>query len=437
MNPWRARGTLAGCTQPIAPNRTLSPRGRVKILFVSPWYPWPPDTAGAHQRIFHLVAGMARNHDVTLVALSPDGAPEGQDAGDSRDPLPTICERVIRVSDAHCRFRVYGAMSEAARYRATMRAMVTSRLAATVGLWRSPDLARVLRELRGGPYDVAWAERTWIAEQVRDAGFAPIVVDLDDVESIAFSRWLAQRPFDKWTPLLLAELVKTRLYEQRIPQRFKVATVCKNTDRDVFGPMRSRIAVLPNGVELSTMPVAASELDGEVLFVGNLASPPNVDAVLYFAREILPELRRLHPAVRFTIAGRMPPPDVRALHDGARCLVTGAVPDLDRFYAAASVVVVPIRTGGGTRIKLLDALGHGKAVVATTVGAEGLDLRPGTDLLLADDAAAFARECARLMKDAALRRRLGESGRARVLGLYSWQRVEEKAEMILREISAR
>lgn len=377
---------------------------------------------------------MARNHDVTLVAFSADGAQEPRDAGDSRDPLPTLCERVIRVSDAHCRFRAFSGMSEGERYRATLRALVTSRLAATVDLWRSPDLARALRELRAGPrFDVAWAERTWIGEQVRDAGFTPIVVDLDDVESVAFSRWLAQRPFDKWTPLLLAELIKTRLYEQRIPRRFTVATVCKDSDRDVFGSMRHRIAVLPNGVEPRAIPVTAAEADSEVMFVGNMASPPNVDAVLYFAHEILPELRRLHPAVRFTVAGRMPPPDVRALHDGAQCCVAGAVTDLDRFYGTASVVVVPIRTGGGTRIKLLEALGHGKAVVASTVGAEGLDLRPGTDLLLADDAATFARQCARLLKDAALRQRLGESGRARAVGLYSWESVAEKAEMILRQ----
>jgi glycosyltransferase involved in cell wall biosynthesis len=119
------------------------------------------------------------------------------------------------------------------------------------------------------------------------------------------------------------------------------------------------------------------------------------------------------------------------LHDGSTCVVHGLVPDVTPYFEQAAVVVAPIRQGSGTRLKVLEALGRGKAVVATSVAAEGLDLRPGVDLEIADDPEAFARACAHLLADPAARRELGATGRRRVLERYRWEDIGAMAEKVL------
>jgi glycosyltransferase involved in cell wall biosynthesis len=143
---------------------------------------------------------------------------------------------------------------------------------------------------------------------------------------------------------------------------------------------------------------------------------------------VLPGIRRSRPNATFVVAGRAGNTPIESLHDGHSCLLTGEVADLTPYFAEAAVVVVPMRGGGGTRLKLLEALGRGKAVVATSVGAEGLDVRPEMDLLIADDSGTFAEACVRLMNDREMRRRLGSSGRRRILERYQWSAIAARVE---------
>jgi glycosyltransferase involved in cell wall biosynthesis len=125
------------------------------------------------------------------------------------------------------------------------------------------------------------------------------------------------------------------------------------------------------------------------------------------------------------------PAQVLALHDGRTCAVADSVPDVAGYLEAATLMVVPLRRGAGTRLKVLEALAHGKAVVSTSVGAEGLDLRPGVDLEIADDAESFARACARLLDDPEARCRMANAGRERVLSRYTWEQVCKSAEQAI------
>jgi glycosyltransferase involved in cell wall biosynthesis len=160
-----------------------------------------------------------------------------------------------------------------------------------------------------------------------------------------------------------------------------------------------------------------------MLFLGSMGYPPNIDAATHFAGEILPRIRQQRPSARFSIVGKETANEVSRLHDGETCIVHGAVSDVAPHYAAAGLVVAPIRLGAGTRLKVLEALMFGKAVVGTSIAIEGLDLRPGVDLEVADSPDAFAQACLSLMQNERRRRQLGEAGRQRVCELYDWSRI--------------
>jgi glycosyltransferase involved in cell wall biosynthesis len=164
-----------------------------------------------------------------------------------------------------------------------------------------------------------------------------------------------------------------------------------------------------------------------MLFVGSMGYDPNADAVKWFMRDIMPDILRQHPPARLAVVGKEVGADVQKLHDGRSCIVHGAVPEVAPFYAAAGIVVVPIRLGAGTRLKVLEALMLGKPIVATPMAVEGIDLQPGQHYEVAENERAFARICVELMRDEARRRRLAEAGRQRVIELYQWARIGDLA----------
>ncbi len=397
----------------------------MKLLFVSSLRPWPTHT-GAAQRVYHILEGFTRSHRVTLVNLvQRTAAPV-----DETFPLRERCERVIEVSSATCAVNRTRRYHEWPSVHDRVISLISSPQPSLIRRWKSPELLQALRILRASDdFDAVWVVRSYIAEMVRAAGFQRLVVDVDDIESAAMARMLKVSGPSRSKPLQWAEWLKLDRYERRLPGRFSRLVVCKAEDRGFFGAdAEPRVFVVPNGT--AAFPPTAPELEvpGEVLFVGVLNYAPNIDAVRYFRADILPLLRHSSPATRFQIVGLRPDPDVLALDNGADCVVTGSVPDVTPYYARASVVAVPLRLGAGTKLKVLEALARGKAVVSTSVGIEGIDVRPGVDLEVADTPAEFAQACHRLLHDPAARRRLGESGRALVLERYGWNWAVEQAE---------
>jgi glycosyltransferase involved in cell wall biosynthesis len=158
---------------------------------------------------------------------------------------------------------------------------------------------------------------------------------------------------------------------------------------------------------------------------------PNIDAMQFFVREVFPLIRREVPETRLLVVGRDPVPEVVKLHDGRSVIVTGEVPDVALYYRQAAIVVAPIRFGGGTRIKILEAMAHSKAVVATTAGAEGLDVECGRHLLIADSPSEFAQACLKLIRNPLLRQKLGEQGWKLVHDNYQWTSIERRVQQVV------
>jgi glycosyltransferase involved in cell wall biosynthesis len=246
----------------------------------------------------------------------------------------------------------------------------------------------------------------------------PVVFDLDDIEHRSLARAIAQPPVWAGKYLAYLQLPALWLAERRAMRLAKRTFVCSVADRDyVRRTMRvGRVSVIPNAVETGpTIPVPAAHT---ALFLGSLLYPPNRNAAIYLMLEIWPRVRRQVPEARLTIAGQNP--EAVPGHDDppAGVAFSGFVKDLGPLYAGTRVVCAPIFAGGGTRIKIVEAAAHGRPVVSTTLGAEGLELDDGREILLRDDPDSFAAAVVDLMRDAERARRIGEAARAAVERTY-------------------
>jgi glycosyltransferase involved in cell wall biosynthesis len=400
--------------------------GRKKVLFLADFCPWPLDN-GYRQRMFHLIRALSARHDVTLATVMPDewrGRPF---------PPAEHCVDLIPLSEAGCAFKMTGRFERWAPARDRLFNLLTSPFPSVVRRFRSGDILATLRKYRDShACDVVWAERPYIAELARQAGFSRIVVDLPDIESQLYARVVRNTRWYASKPLHWLECLKLYVYDQLLPLRFWRLVPCKNEDRLFFRLRRSNVVTLPNGVERYPASRAVGQTDApQLLWVGGLNYESSIDAVRFFAQSILPLIKREYPQARFIVVGRDPIPGLREelVERGATVLTD--VSDLTPNFDMASLFVAPIRMGSGTRLKVLEAMMRQKAVVATSVAAEGLDVRSGVHLELADTAVAFASACCRLLGDATARQTLALSARTHVTDHYLWDQLLTRTESVL------
>ncbi|HEX8728484.1 MAG TPA: glycosyltransferase, partial [Ktedonobacterales bacterium] len=201
----------------------------------------------------------------------------------------------------------------------------------------------------------------------------------------------------------------------------------------------SLIAVAPNGVDLATFSAAppnggaTEEIADRIVFTGTLGYYPNEQAVLHFAARCWPLIREQVPRATWQVVGSNPPDSVRQLDALPGVTVTGTVPSVQPYLAAASVAVVPLLVGSGTRLKILEALAMRKAIVTTSLGCEGIAITAGQHALIADEPDAFAAAVVRLLREPETRVALGAAGRALVEEQYSWDRCAEPLVRVLEE----
>jgi len=232
-------------------------------------------------------------------------------------------------------------------------------------------------------------------------------------------------------------------YEARTLGRFDGVLAVSDADRDTFsrlypGAIRRPAHVVPTGVDTDYFAPSPSGPDSrEMVFTGSMDWLPNEDAMVFFCRDVLPIIRAQEPAVRLTIVGRAPTPAVKRLADAAFVQVTGRVDDVRPYMKDAAVYVVPLRIGGGTRLKIFEAMAMGKAVVSTTVGAEGLPVTSGDHVMLADDPRTFADAVVRLMRNVDRRREIEAAARALVVERYDWSAVAGELETALERFALR
>jgi glycosyltransferase involved in cell wall biosynthesis len=197
-----------------------------------------------------------------------------------------------------------------------------------------------------------------------------------------------------------------------------------------------RLTVVPNGVDTAALPLREGDGDGRsVLFTGTMDYRPNVDAVTWFVETVWPRVRSRRPDARFEIVGRAPRPAVRALGAVEGVEVVGEVPAVEPYFRRAMAYVAPLRIGGGSRLKLLEAFAYGTPVVTTSLGAEGIDMTADRDALVVDAPDAFADALVGLLTDPARARALALAGRRLVEERYDWQALAPRLEQLYEELA--
>jgi sugar transferase (PEP-CTERM/EpsH1 system associated) len=397
----------------------------MRILWVKIGGLWPLNTGG-RLRSFHTIAELARRHRVTVLTT--------HDPADDPTPLGTRladCERVVSIP-----YVVPG--HDSARFALALVRSWFSPLPVDIWRCRVPPLRKaVARHLAGGEVDLCVADYLAAAPNVAMNGRIPSILFTHNVEHMIWKR-LCQVETRAWRRALLeVEWQKLRRYEAQACARAHRTVAVSEADRAMLAEHapRARVDAVPTGVDTTYFqPDGSHETPGSLVFFGSMDWFPNEDGIAHFVEAILPRIRARMPEVSVTVAGRKPPARVRRLAAVPGVRVTGTVEDVRPYVAEAAVCVVPLRVGGGTRLKIFEALAMGKAVVSTSVGAEGLPMIPGQHFLQADDPAAFADATSGLLQDPGRRRALGAAGRRLVEERYSWPQVAREFETICEDV---
>jgi len=284
-------------------------------------------------------------------------------------------------------------------------------------------------------FDVVQVELLHAAHVAAHVRGVRTILDMHNVESVLFRRLVRHQRPGLARVLTWSDAVKLPAYQRRIIPQFDHCLAVSDQDADELRRVvpGARVTVITNGVDPEEFfPQASVAQPNSLVFTGSFTYPPNAEAMVFFCRDVLPRIRAVVPDVRLSIVGQRPGPQVRALGRLPGVEVTGRVPDVRPYLARATVVVVPLRVGSGTRLKILEAMAMGRPIVSTSLGAEGLDVCAGEDLEIADGAASFARAAVALLRDPDRCARLGTHARRTVMQRYAWSIVTDRLESLYR-----
>lgn len=392
----------------------------MRILFVSDSFPFPPDS-GTKVRDYNLIRQLSGRCELSLLAYAFSDKEEAGAAA-----MEQYCQPMETV-----RFR---RQSKWKHLPGVVKCLLAGQPLANKFVY-SPEFAAKLRRLTAERhYDVVQIDCTPMAPYQafieRKNGRLPqtrTALVFIDVNALKFRRQLRyERTANMRLRMLIDWLLMSR-WEARYAERFDLCVMMSALDAERVQRQNPHLnpVVIPNGVDVSDKrPLPETAESADLLFIGTLAHPPWADAVRYFHERIFPLVRERAPQARMLIVGNAPP-DIRELAS-ENVVVTGWVDDVEPYYQQSVLSVVPLRSSGGTRIKILESLAYGRPVVSTSVGCEGLDLQSGCDLLIADDPAEFARQVVRALTDPTLRESLRQHGRLSVEQRYGWDAIADK-----------
>jgi polysaccharide biosynthesis protein PslH len=392
----------------------VNPVRRLRVLVVSPELPRPA-SSGFAKRVYWLARHLARRHLVTLLCYAPSNG-DREVAG-----LRHLLSEVIAIPHQESR----GLTRRLEQVRS-----LPSPLAFHARQLRGVTMQKAIDQtLRTSAFDVVQIESSQMC------GFeyntrAPIVIDEHNIEYELLMRMYEAEGSPGRRAFNYVEYRKFRRSELRWWQEASGCATTSEREQRILQSMApaTPTAVVPNAVDLDYFrPSSATPQPGSVLFVGLLTYRPNLEAVRFLVSEIMPKVWHMRPDARLTVVGHGWASDLEQLR-GPRVVMKGWVPDVRPYLEEAAVVVTPVRIGSGTRFKVLEALAMGKAVVSTSVGCEGLNLRHGEHLLVADEPGAFASHVLAVLNDPSAAIALGEPARAVVSAEYSWDQAGVRLE---------
>jgi glycosyltransferase involved in cell wall biosynthesis len=390
-----------------------------RVLVIGAQFPYPP-RSGFETRFYNVLVQIAKRHDLTLLTY---GDAADRDAAEELRSSFAV-EMVERPPRSQAAKRREQALSLASPVPFAAREL------------RSPELQSALDTLAvKGSFDLVQLESALLWGLRLPPG-AKLVLDEHNVEYEVFARMRESDRSRLRRSFYRVEEARMERFEQRA-WRAADGIVVTSPREDVIVREHApgvATAVVPNAVDLGYFaPTGTAATPHTLVFNGVLDYRPNVDAVEFLVDDVLPLVRRRHPDVRLSIVGRGDRSAIERFA-GQGVEVTGEVPDVRPYLESAAVVVVPIRMGGGTRLKVVEGLALERPMVSTTIGCEGIDVVDGEHLLIADDANGFAAAIGRLFDDEELGRRLGRAGRELMARTYSWDAAGERLDALYRAI---
>lgn len=392
----------------------------MRVLFLSRWYPYPPDN-GARIRVFNLIRQLSRHHEITLLSFV-------------HDPVSSVC---LREMEPYCR----------AVHMVPYEEFHPTRLKALLGFFSARPRSIV---------DTYSREMQALVERVSASSSFDVVV-ASEIDSALYALLLSK------TPCVLEEVELTVLYEQftrrrslvprvryglmwwklsqfivRLLREFRGCTVVSEQERDLLRrivPRYDSVAIVPNGVDLdSNTGDFGVPWPDTLIYAGALTYQANFDAMEFFLRDIFPTIKARCPNVHLRITGKYDGIPVGRLPLGNGVELTGYLDDIRPAVAQSWACAIPLRVGGGTRLKVLEAMALGTPVVSTSKGAEGLEVIHEENILIADDPGNFAQAVIRLLGDKDLRAKLSANGRRLVEERYSWETCARRLEQVLYQV---
>lgn len=393
----------------------------MNLLYLAHRIPYPPNK-GDKIRSWNQVRFLSERHRVHLGCLVDQ--PEDVQHVEMLRPRFASLE-AVPIDARRARWASLGAL--ASHEPLSVRYFASRRLHA----W-------VERLVQQEPLDAVVVFSSQMAAYVQDVRL-PRLMDFCDVDSAKWREYARRAPL-ALRPIYALEARRLAAFERRVLQAFDAATLVTAKERELWrhlpAPLLDKVHVVPNGVDLDTFsPQAAppgSRREAHALvFTGAMDYWANVDAVVFFAREVLPRIRAAIPDATFYVVGSRPAPEVRALVSLPGVVVTGFVDDIRSYYARAGACVVPLRIARGIQNKVLEAMAMGRPVLATPAAFEGLGARAGRDLEVADGAAALAEAAVRLLRDVERSEAMGAAARRFVEREYVWERAMHAFERLV------
>jgi glycosyltransferase involved in cell wall biosynthesis len=398
----------------------INSRAHLKILIVSAQFPYPP-RSGSSTRVYQLARQLSARHDVTILSYALPHERDGIAGLAAQMPVRVVKRKAL----------------SAVRKRAVQALTMMSPRPYYCREVHSRDMQRAIDDLCSAErFDVIQVEMSYLCT-FRFPDHARLVINEHNIESEVFRRMcegeqaLSRRVFNR------LEYLRFRRFERASWRR---ADACVVTSERELPTVRAHapatpVAAVPNSVDLAYFaPSSAPPEPHAVVFNGILTYRPNLEGARYLIDDIWPLVRERYPDARLTLIGRSDGVDTRTLNrPGVELL--GEVPDIRPYVHRAAVVVVPLRIGGGTRLKVVEGLAMGKAIVSTTLGCEGLAVRDREHLLIADDAVAFASRICDVFENPDRSNELGNAGRRLVEARYSWDLAGERLESLYRQIT--
>lgn len=401
---------------------------RLNVLVIDELIPFPLD-AGKTIRTWNLLKPLAKRHSLTLLCH-----------GNPRDPKIAAAKETLEAAGVRVDFAgplptPAGAKLYAQLLRNCFSGLPYSVVKHTTAAFRS-KLHALLRHER---FDVVHCEWTPYARYMSEATELPFVIDAHNVETLIWKR-RAENAANLAAKLFFSQqAAKMRRFEKRVFAEAQCVAAVSESEAQTIRDWSARWAeVAHNGVDLEAFTAAYSGRSNEFLFLGSLDWFPNQDAVSYLVKRLVPQIRQAVPGATFRVVGRRPSPEFRRELDGMNDVHLSAdVDDVRPFLRSAAALLVPLRIGGGTRIKILEAMSSGCPVISTSVGCEGIDVTPGENILLCNQDDEFISAAARLLGDSQLSVRLAKGGRKLVEQRYSWSSAAQKLENIWQSVAVR